>query len=795
MRSHLTRTVFRRLLRNEGFNFRCPHRPALQSLRCGAVSALQPSARRHVSVFGFSPKPERGIKDPDMDPGFSTLLDLGLMNIARARSPPADDLAKAFRQFVAHKAGLKEPINTLQASYVLRTFQHLRDTNAAEPDFGLKTFDLKRARDAMKILPAKPSSDHVDFAREVFEELRRRAGKENPGALLVEARDFVKVLTATGNTLEARDYLVQYLSEGRELNDHGSKQVKTMWLYVMDGFSAEGNEAELAETFNMASASGLQYDAAVQDIMTSFYASKNNVVKAKEWFTKPIAPKANEEAAYPRASTLLSILHFALRNNELEWLNPIFRSIVQSNPDKANWDVILLWAAEGLEKGPEEVERMMDVMARHNDESYKQPDMDTFNKLVESAISRKNHYLAERYIALAERRGIRPNAKTYIMQMDYRIDAQDLSGAQGAYDALRAEDLSERQDIRVANKYIRALCSASSPNYDKIMSVVTDLEERNVRLEADTLSSLVILHLKRGDMTEVVNSLQRNVFHHDLEDRDRTRDAIFDYCLDRSNSTAQVWDAYTVLRSVYPETGRELRTRLMTEFFDRRRSDMACHAFGHMRQHDIPEIRPNIDTYVACFLGIGKCADEESLDMVHNMMKMDSTVEPSTKLYNSLMAAFTAVGDADRALDFWIDVTNSREGPSYASLEMVFRACEKNDFGEKPAKEIWGTMKRMEIEITPEVFNAYVGALAGQGLGEEVKKLIEGMEEDVDFGPDVNTLGIFYNVVPGQTKKDSVETWGQTTYPEVWAELEKIGKVPDADDDYEVFNIVREWKA
>lgn len=40
-----------------------------------------------------------------------------------------------------------------------------------------------------------------------------------------------------------------------------------------------------------------------------------------------------------------------------------------------------------------------------------------------------------------------------------------------------------------------------------------------------------------------------------------------------------------------------------------------------------------------------------------------------------------------------------------------------------------------------------------------------------------------------------METWGQMNYPKVWAELEKIGKVMDADDDYELFNIVREWKA
>lgn len=738
MRSHLTRTVFRRLLLNEGFVFRCPRRPNIHiHQQYGASVVLRPSARR--SMFGFSPKPERGIKDPDMDPGFEAMLDLGLTNKLKARAPPAAELVKAFKQFIAHKSRLKEPINKLQAAFVLRTFQHLRDTNTEEGDFGLKTFDLKKARDAMKILPLKPSEAHVDFAREVFVELRHRLAEENQNSFLVEAKAFVKVLASTGHALEARKYLVDYLSDGKELNEHGNQQVKTMWIYLVDGFAAEGKEAELVETFDMACANGLEYDAVAQDIMTSFYASRNDVAKTKEWFTKPIVPKKGEELACPRASTLLSILHFALRNNELEWLNPIFRSIVQSNPDKANWDVILLWASEGLDKGPEEVERMMDVMVRHNEESYKKPDMDTFNKLVESAISRNNPYLAERYIALAERRGIRPNAKTYIMQMDYRIDAQDLSGAQVAYDALRAEDLSERQDLPVGNKYIRALCSASSPNYDRIMGVVTDLEERNARLEADTLSSLVLLHLKRSDIPEVVNSLQRNVFHHDLEDRDRTRDVIFEYCLDRSNSSAQVWDAYSVLRSIYPETGRDLRTRLMTEFFDRRRSDMACHTFGHMRQHDIPDIRPNADTYIACFLGIGKCEDEESLYMVHNMMKMDSSIEPSTKLYNSLMIAYTAIGDADRALDFWVDVTNSREGPSYTSLEIAFRVCEKKSYGEKPAKNIWGTMKRMEIEVTPGVFNAYVGALAGQALIEEVKALIDGMEEDVDYGPDVNT--------------------------------------------------------
>ena len=103
------------------------------------------------------------------------------------------------------------------------------------------------------------------------------------------------------------------------------------------------------------------------------------------------------------------------------------------------------------------------------------------------------------------------------------------------------------------------------------------------------------------------------------------------------------------------------------------------------------------------------------------------------------MIAWTAVGEADRALGFWIDITNSREGPSYNSLEIVFRACEKKAFGEKEAKSIWGTMRRMEIDITREVFNAYLGAPGGQACIDDGLQLLEGMKEDVGYGPDMNT--------------------------------------------------------
>jgi ubiquitin-like modifier-activating enzyme ATG7 len=119
------------------------------------------------------------------------------------------------------------------------------------------------------------------------------------------------------------------------------------------------------------------------------------------------------------------------------------------------------------------------------------------------------------------------------------------------------------------------------------------------------------------------------------------------------------------------------------------------------------------------------------------MLKMDSTIEPNTRLYNSLMLAYSGCGDSSKALSYWDDITLSSEGPSYRSLEIVFLACRGKAFGEKKARSIWDKMRRMDIEITPQVFVAYLGALAGNSQLDEAKGLIESAEKDAGLKPNV----------------------------------------------------------
>jgi len=122
--------------------------------------------------------------------------------------------------------------------------------------------------------------------------------------------------------------------------------------------------------------------------------------------------------------------------------------------------------------------------------------------------------------------------------------------------------------------------------------------------------------------------------------------------------------------------------------------------------------------------------------VVHNMLKMDSGIEPTTRLYNALMLAYTACEEPNRSLEFWEDIINTSEGPTYNSIQIALRACEEAPFGDREAKRIWARLKRMDIEITKQIYAAYVGALAGSALLDECKKLVEEMGKEVGSEPD-----------------------------------------------------------
>ena len=154
---------------------------------------------------------------------------------------------------------------------------------------------------------------------------------------------------------------------------------------------------------------------------------------------------------------------------------------------------------------------------------------------------------------------------------------------------------------------------------------------------------------------------------------------------------------------------------IMQTFFDRARPDMAIHVFNHMRRHRSPAVNPSTETYVTALLGCGRCADDESLAVVNNVLKLDISITETTRLHNARMIAWFLTGDPDKAQGVWEDIVRSEEGPSRNSLLLVFRVCEQSAFGEVRARAVWEMVRRMDVPLDGEVVAAYVGALSGNG--------------------------------------------------------------------------------
>lgn len=675
-----------------------------------------------------------------------------------ARPPPPAELVQAFGDFFQWHLNQTYALEDVEVDYVMTTYNHLRESHKEDMGgFGLSDEVLRLALEKMIIVPEDQlrHDAHIQLAELLFEELLQRRGRasdeEKPEVLGdKDMTGFIQILSQCGHPCRARSLIRE---NWHTMKDHNDPYA--LWLWVIEGFAKEKATEEILNTIDIMQKHGLVFKRRVHQCITSYYAQRQDVELTKKWYEHPIA-----DGDLPTKKTVRSVLRLCIEQNELQWGDGIFKSMVEKNlKTLGDWGIVFQWAlAQG--KSVDEIERMMNVMVRRNGkkETSLQPHSKIINGLIRTAMIKNDAYLAERCVALGYRWGVTPDALTYLYQLEYRIKVGDLDGAQSAYQKLREQDMEEPVNhaavpkiAPVLNKLVCARCAQARPDFEATMRLVEDMRTRKATFETETVCALARLHLQRPGSEDLIDLINTHVVSYGLKQRASVCDVLVKFCLDQSQRISRIWDTYNILRHFFPEVDVHTRTKLMDEFFKRGRSDMACHVFGHMRQQDVGNMRPTIDTYVACFEGIGKARDQESLAMVHNMLKLDHQIEPNTKLYNGLMLAFIGCGDPRQSLGFWTDIVHSREGPTYRSIEIALRACEQAPFGDGDAREIWDRLQRYKVEVSREICAAYIGALAGQAQYDECMKLIKEFEKVPGYPPDAFLYvlppnGVFFTV-------------------------------------------------
>ena len=700
---------------------------------CRVPRANTAVVRRHVprrTLFGAAfGKPPRRVKEPEMEPGYLKLLEFRNSETENVRPPPIPDLIRGFRDFFGYKNHFKKRVNSTQAFCALRLFLRLRQALALP--------DILAAREALLRPPRDrdETEDHLELCKEIHKELCRRSQStyESTGPFSAAAiKDHISALCQYGAVLEAVGILSEHAGE-HQVSGRGWEEV---WFVVLARLAKEGKEGELLAQADAAKAAGCRFMPIFHEIMTTFYADRNEPEAAKKWFQTPISSRAR-----PTPAAYSAILQLSPGGQvQTGWVEEAYQELCDSNPHKALWDVIFRWAVISRGQGPEDIKRMMDTMVRYNsDRPSERPDITTINALIQAAVDKKDPNLAEEFVELGLEIGLSPDFHTFCLQLDYRIDANDFTGAEKAFANVCGNLPRHVHDIPVANKYIQYLCSQAKVDLERLLDVLGTLEQSQTFLEPATVAALCTVFLRYDQNYDVIDTLSIHTLQFSLEEREVVRNAFVAYCSDHANSTARAWDAYSLLQQYFTETPAKDRISIMMSFFKRRRPDMACTVFGHMRRSGNPSIQPTSDGYVQCLEGFSWEPDEASLKLVHNMMKLDTRIRPGTRLYNALMIAYLSCGNPGRALDFWRDITNSAEGPSYRSLEIVFRACEATPYGDETARRIWAKAQRLEVEVPDYVFTAYCAAIASQGHVEEAKNLISGMQAAVGLPVDYMT--------------------------------------------------------
>lgn len=859
MRSSLaSRNVCRRLLVSHGL---FSPASALAGLSHAALlrptrprrALAQPSS--HRTFLGFlRAKPPREIKHVGFEPGVETFLAFRANTADNVKPPSDEELVEAFRKFFRHKLSLEKPVNPTQALLACQVVEHLRlnspksheasqavdgETETRKPWLGrgilrrdkrqdaIKPF-LTRAdlRTALKVLMAKhrqgPSEAVADLATSIYNELealRISLKRRESGAYVLNIHDylvtFISILTDHGQTLRAEAIVSQIQTQCELLEGiHKTIQqnrLRSLHNTVLRGYGREGDYYRLRLYAQMLLDANYPYTVDFQKEMTRAYSlmGEDGEEGLREWFERPIQ-KSNSQTDHisemnsitktmPGWRTYLYLVNFSQKaGRQPEWIKTALQKLCDMNPPKRWWDVIFTWAvAQGKDIG--RIRNMVDVVEQVNpgDESCR-VDICTINGMLKAAMASNQLFLAERINSLASELGLRPDIDTHMTLLRARIAGQDKLGAASTFeDLIHSGPVSPGSEVNdVLNLYIRFV--SASADSATLIETLSRVEARHGELEPETVVHVCMKFFKDDKTMEVVDTLGLHLSQFSMEERRVVRDDFVQYCLDMTISTARAWDAYSLMRQYWPETTKEERTKLMQAFFSRKRPDMACHVFGHMRAHPDNSVRPDSDTYVLCLENLGAYPDRDSLAMVHNMFKMDALIQPSTRLYNAFIIAHSGCGESARAFEFWRQIANSKAGPTYKSLELVFRACQKLPYGYDRATTIWDKMQSLEVDVPVNVYDAFTLMVAGQGRLDKTLDMLLARATEHNKEPSQMlsvyshsrgirpihpleadprcSLSRIFNAIPYAQLQDSYSNWVALEFPDKWQKIQKLRK-------------------
>ncbi|KAI1921049.1 hypothetical protein LOZ12_001150 [Ophidiomyces ophidiicola] len=789
MRSNLTRGIFQAIVENKPYIHSQCYRQIAPRISSRSSQKCSPHITQRRTAFSFPIPQATDVKTHSENNGAKQMMELVNALKQKVQPPPPFILAKAFLAFIKDREETMMVLTQNQVRFLLQTFEHLAASYPYEDSKGSvrAVLSLNHLENAMMVLSRVGcESDAAELLNKlsklIYAQMCLRANTTKPPQQFsgTEAlRSYISILGPTGSALEALDILETHWKSILHVDGISP------WVDVINGIAKEGRSSEISMIVEKMNEHAIKLDPASHEEILRLLATENSI-DALKIFYSIMLPDNLQPTVVSTATAIIA----ALRNSMVDWANSLSKLLPEYPTPETRDANLLLAAARG--ENVSTIDEILKFMVERNPEVEQSMTASTFNALIEYANIIKRPDLVNDYVELGRRWNIQPDAETYMLQVDSKLQEGDIYGAVALSKDLKRNGLISHADAVILNRILKQLCLSphADADFDTILSFVDRLVETNCRFEAETLKSLCEVLLYREELGSISNLLRPIINEYNSGDLSKISGAFVKYICDKSVSTESAWEAYELLNMAFPNTPVWIRTDIMTQFFDRGQSKLACLVFGHMRQKESGGLRPTAHTYSLCFQGISRAADAKGLHLVHNMLRLDLEVGLTTKILNGLMLSYATCGMPDQAMDYFRDILHSDEGPSEATLMIFFRACETYYNGVEESRKMVEKLRSMGIQIDGRIYNAYIGALAGHCEIERATELIKSMESSIGVKPTSLTLGTLYNALPYQYWKDQAEEWAQATYPDTWHDLEQLGSEVDHEG-LKLFNIDR----
>jgi hypothetical protein len=395
----------------------------------------------------------------------------------------------------------------------------------------------------------------------------------------------------------------------------------------------------------------------------------------------------------------------------------------------------------------------------------------TLNRLIDLALRLDNAEAANTiYEELFPMFSLAPTPETDELRLDLLIRNKQAKVAKELYDDLHFQNYRPPPDMML--RLLQILTECDEPLPVETQSVFFDLLDHSncpPQVLSASFSILLRFLLRIEDFPRLRQALDDRY----IERVPNWRNIVSSICLEAISDPETIWlesmlPVYHIVQHWAPETiTLSHRHSLMHKLLLHGRTDLGMELFHDMRHSDVSQ--PNAETYSILLSGCARTRDAQTLDHVHDALRLDSSIEPDTSMFNSLMFAYNRSRLPGKALEIWEVLSASSRLPDVETATLALDACAGLPRGGLiRAREIWAFMEKNRIEPVPSSYAALLSVFASFGKWDGMMGLLERMEKDK---VNAEVLGTAYNKMK-RDRKGEVELWARANKPNEWEYLQ-----------------------